>query len=144
MKVFASALSVFLLGCTSTTQGAFVTNPHKASLKSNTKLNVLKSGSKGTGEGWLDRPAAPVNSEESLKKTLEESLKGASFQKRISLLGSTGSIGTQTLDIVDACPENFVVDALSAGNNAELMCEQVLKYKPKVASLATEAALSVV
>ena len=98
------------------------------------------SGSKGTGQGWLSNPSAPVNSEASLKKTLAKSLEGASFQKRLSLLGSTGSIGTQTLDIVDACPENFVVDALSAGNNAELMAEQVLKYQPKIASLSTEAA----
>ena len=44
------------------------------------------------------------------------------------------------MDIVDACPENFVVDALSAGTNAELMTEQVLKYKPKIASLSTPEA----
>eukprot|EP00542_Grammatophora_oceanica_P017659 CAMPEP_0194033958 /NCGR_PEP_ID=MMETSP0009_2-20130614/6415_1 /TAXON_ID=210454 /ORGANISM="Grammatophora oceanica, Strain CCMP 410" /LENGTH=465 /DNA_ID=CAMNT_0038674691 /DNA_START=72 /DNA_END=1469 /DNA_ORIENTATION=- len=97
-------------------------------------------GSTGTGEGWLKNPAAPVNTEASLKKTLAKSLEGANFQKRLSLLGSTGSIGTQTLEIVDACPDNFVVDALSAGNNAELMAEQVLKYKPKVASLSTAEA----
>lgn len=98
------------------------------------------SGSTGTGEGWLPNPAAPVNSEASLKKSLDLALEGATFQKRLSLLGSTGSIGTQTLDIVDACPDNFVVDALSAGNNAELMAEQVLKYKPKIASMGTEEA----
>lgn len=105
-----------------------------------TSLNVFSvPGSSGTGEGWID-PSAPVNTAESLKKTLDESLKGSTFQKRISILGSTGSIGTQTLDIVDACPENFVVDALSAGNNAKLMAEQVMKYKPKVASLGTPEA----
>lgn len=97
------------------------------------------SGSKGTSEGWID-PSAPVNSEASLRKTLEKSLEGSQFQKRLSLLGSTGSIGTQTLEIVDACPENFVVDSLSAGTNAKLMAEQVLKYQPKVASLATPEA----
>ena len=106
------------------------------------ELNAEISGSKGTGEGWLINPAAPVNSEASLKLTLDESLKGSSFKKRLSLLGSTGSIGTQTLDIVDACPENFEVDALSAGNNAELMAEQVMKYSPKIASLATPEAAS--
>jgi len=97
------------------------------------------SGSKGTGEGWID-PSSPVNSEASLRKTLEKSLEGSQFQKRLSLLGSTGSIGTQTLEIVDACPDNFCVDALSAGTNAKLMAEQVLKYKPKIASLATPEA----
>lgn len=106
--------------------------------RATTSLNDVFSppGSAGTGEGWID-PCSPVNSAASLKKTLSESLKGSTFKKRISILGSTGSIGTQTLDIVDACPDNFSVDALSAGNNAELMADQVMKYKPKVASLAT-------
>jgi 1-deoxy-D-xylulose-5-phosphate reductoisomerase len=101
-------------------------------------LNAV-SGSKGTGEGWID-PSAPVNSESSLRLTLEKSLEGSKFQKRLSLLGSTGSIGTQTLEIVDACPDNFVIDALSAGTNAKLMAEQVLKYMPKIASMATPQA----
>lgn len=105
-----------------------------------TSLNQMVSGSKGTGEGWINDPAAPVNSEASAKKTLEESLKGSKFKKNISLLGSTGSIGTQTLDIVEHCPDNFVVDALSAGTNVRLMTEQVMKFKPKIVSMATEEA----
>jgi 1-deoxy-D-xylulose-5-phosphate reductoisomerase len=96
-------------------------------------------GSSGTGSGWID-PSAPVNTPSSLQKTLAESLKGSTFRKRISILGSTGSIGTQTLDIVDACPDNFVVDALSAGTNAQLMARQVLKYNPRVASMSTPEA----
>ena len=75
-----------------------------------------------------------------MNKTLTEALKGASFKKRLSLLGSTGSIGTQTLQIVDACPDNFEVDALSAGTNSALMAEQVMKYHPKVVSMATKEA----
>jgi len=113
---------------------------HKHSQKQALPLYALKSGSAGDGKGWID-PSAPVNSAASLQKTLEKSLEGSdSFQKRLSLLGSTGSIGTQTLEIVDACPENFIVDALSAGTNVKLMTEQVLKYSPKVASLATSEA----
>jgi len=112
--------------------------PNTAPTRVQTSIEAV-SGSKGTGEGWI-APSAPVNTAESLKLTLAKSLEGAQFKKRLSLLGSTGSIGTQTLDIVDACPENFVVDALSAGNNAELMAEQVLKYKPKIASLSTPQA----
>jgi len=108
------------------------------STASPTNLN-LHSGSAGTGDGWIE-PSAPVNSEASLKLTLQKSLEGTSFQKRLSLLGSTGSIGTQTLDIVDACPDNFVVDALSAGTNSKLMTDQVLKYKPKIVSMATAEA----
>ena len=45
--------------------------------------------------------------------------------KKISLLGSTGSIGTQTLDIVEEHPDKFEVVALSAGGNLELVAEQV-------------------
>lgn len=99
----------------------------------------LVSGSAGTGQGWID-PSAPVNSESALRKTVAKTLEGADFKKRLSLLGSTGSIGTQTLEIVDACPDNFVVDALSAGTNAALMTEQVLKYRPQIASMSTAAA----
>jgi len=129
------AVSCLLFGATS----AFV--PTQTARPDVSSLNAKKvySGSAGTGEGWID-PSAPVNSEAALKKTLAKSLEGAQFKKRLSLLGSTGSIGTQTLDIVDACPDNFVVDALSAGTNAKLMAEQVLKYRPKVASLATPEA----
>jgi 1-deoxy-D-xylulose 5-phosphate reductoisomerase len=94
------------------------------------------SGSEGTGIGWID-PSAPVNSKASLQKTIQKSLEGSNFQKRISLLGSTGSIGTQTLEIVDVCPNNFVIDALSAGTNVELMVQQVMKYTPKLVSMST-------
>jgi 1-deoxy-D-xylulose-5-phosphate reductoisomerase len=129
------ALIGLLLLCTGSSV-AFAPH-HGAYTKSS--LNAMASGSAGTGEGWI-APAAPVNTAASLKKTLEKSLEGATFQKRLSLLGSTGSIGTQTLEIVDACPDNFVVDALSAGGNAKLMAEQVMKYQPKVASMSTPEA----
>jgi len=136
MKLPSLALSVLLLAHEASSFAPAVGGPTRAA----TSLNVFSTpGSLGTGAGWID-PSAPVNSAASLEKTLAESLKGSTFQKRISILGSTGSIGTQTLDIVDACPENFVVDALSAGNNAQLMAEQVMKYSPKVASLATPEA----
>jgi len=142
---FSSVASVtsFLLYVTSSNlfASAYFASSYNSNKKIYTPTKIFNSfsGSNGTGQGWI-KPAAPVNSEASAKKTLEESLKGSNFQKRISLLGSTGSIGTQTLEIVDACPQNFVVDAISAGTNAKLMAEQVLKYKPKVASLSTAEA----
>ena len=55
--------------------------------------------------------------------------------KKISLLGSTGSIGVNTLDVVDRNPKSFQVLAMSAGSNVDLFAEQVRKFKPKVASL---------
>jgi 1-deoxy-D-xylulose-5-phosphate reductoisomerase len=51
--------------------------------------------------------------------------------KRIVILGSTGSIGRQTLDIVRAFPDEFEVIGLAAGNNIELLKEQVEEFSPK-------------
>ncbi|HVF96047.1 MAG TPA: hypothetical protein VM871_01925, partial [Flavisolibacter sp.] len=52
--------------------------------------------------------------------------------KRIALFGSTGSIGTQALEVIEANPDKFSVDVLTCSNNAELMIEQALKFKPNV------------
>ncbi len=60
--------------------------------------------------------------------------------KRVSICGSTGSIGVQALDVVSRFPEQFQVVGLAAGNNAALLAEQVLKFRPRVVSLATEQA----
>mmetsp|Transcript_12160 Transcript_12160/g.44385 ORF Transcript_12160/g.44385 Transcript_12160/m.44385 type:complete len:479 (-) Transcript_12160:651-2087(-) len=57
------------------------------------------------------------------------------YKKSFSLLGSTGSIGTQTLDIVEENPDKFEVVALSAGRNVELLAEQTLKFKPRMISV---------
>ena len=53
-------------------------------------------------------------------------------KKHIAVLGSTGSIGTQTLEVVDAHPERFVVEVLTANNNSDLLIAQAIKYKPNV------------
>ena len=58
--------------------------------------------------------------------------------KRISILGSTGSIGRSTLSIVSAYPERFSVVALAAGNDFEGLFRQALRYKPKLVSVAKE------
>ena len=54
---------------------------------------------------------------------------------RIALLGSTGSIGTQTLDVVRAHPDRFVVTAIAAGSNVDLFQQQVAEFSPQMASL---------
>ena len=51
--------------------------------------------------------------------------------RRIVVLGSTGSIGRQTLDIVRAFPDEFDVVGLAAGNNTELLLEQVAEFHPR-------------
>src|SRR5271156_5893023 len=60
--------------------------------------------------------------------------------KRISILGSTGSIGRQTLDVVAAHPGKFQVVALAAGSNVQLAAEQIAQCQPQVVSMGTEAA----
>ncbi len=49
--------------------------------------------------------------------------------KKLAILGSTGSIGTQALDVVSAHPEEFSVEVLTAHSNADLLISQALKYK---------------
>ena len=55
--------------------------------------------------------------------------------KKISILGSTGSIGVSTLDVVERNPEKFQIFAMSAGSNVELFAEQIRKFKPQIAAL---------
>lgn len=57
--------------------------------------------------------------------------------KRITVLGSTGSIGTQTLDVVSMHPDQFTVEALAGGSNIKLLAEQAHLYKPKKVSVGT-------
>ena len=51
--------------------------------------------------------------------------------KKLTILGSTGSIGTQTLEVVRHFPQDFEVVALTCGSNVELLAEQVAEFKPK-------------
>src|SRR5689334_575928 len=54
------------------------------------------------------------------------------FPKRIALLGSTGSIGQQTLDVVRRFPEQFQVVALAARSNVTLLAQQVEEFHPQL------------
>jgi len=56
--------------------------------------------------------------------------------KKIALLGSTGSIGRQVLQVVDRYPEEYSVVSLAANKNSKLLGEQINKYKPLVAGLS--------
>lgn len=55
-------------------------------------------------------------------------------KKRLAVLGSTGSIGRQTLDVVRALPGHFRVVGLAAGNNLDLLAEQVKEFRPEFVS----------
>jgi len=61
---------------------------------------------------------------------------------RLTLLGSTGSIGTSTLDVVRRWPERFGIFALVAGRNVDLLARQIAEFNPKVAVVADQRALS--
>lgn len=60
--------------------------------------------------------------------------------KKISVLGSTGSIGTQALDVIARWPEEFSVCALAAGRNIDLLEDQIRAFRPQLASIAEEQA----
>jgi 1-deoxy-D-xylulose-5-phosphate reductoisomerase len=60
--------------------------------------------------------------------------------KNISILGSTGSIGTSTLAVAEKFPDRFRVVALSGGNNSALLEAQIRQFRPRVAAIADEAA----
>jgi 1-deoxy-D-xylulose-5-phosphate reductoisomerase len=53
-----------------------------------------------------------------------------SKKKGVAILGSTGSIGTQALEVIEANPELFDLQVLTANKNADLLIEQAVKFKP--------------
>ena len=79
--------------------------------------------------------AAPVLTDPDLRDSLDRAL-DKSPKKYIALLGSTGSIGTQTLDICREYPEYFEVISIAAGANVDLLSKQIAEFKPKVVGLA--------
>jgi 1-deoxy-D-xylulose-5-phosphate reductoisomerase len=60
-------------------------------------------------------------------------------KKGIAILGSTGSIGTQALDVIEAYPDYFDLQVITAGKNADLLIEQALKYKPNTVVITEES-----
>ena len=61
--------------------------------------------------------------------------------KKISILGSTGSIGTQTLEIVSDHPDKFQVVGLATGNNIQLLSEQIRQFRPQIVAINNESQL---
>ena len=62
------------------------------------------------------------------------------MKQSVAVLGSTGSVGANTLDVIARHPERFEVFALSASTQVDLMLEQVAKFRPHYAVMADEAA----
>ncbi len=59
-------------------------------------------------------------------------------KKRIAILGSTGSIGVQALEVIESHTDSFSVEVLTAGNNVDLLIQQAIKYKPNVVVIENE------
>jgi 1-deoxy-D-xylulose-5-phosphate reductoisomerase len=63
----------------------------------------------------------------------------SSLRRRVTVLGSTGSIGVNTLDVIRAHPDRFQVVALTAGQQVERLAQQCLEFKPRIAVVADAA-----
>ena len=61
------------------------------------------------------------------------------MKRRIAILGSTGSIGTQTLDVIERNPDKFEAEILTAGSNWELLVQQAIKFQPNAVVIADES-----
>lgn len=59
-------------------------------------------------------------------------------KKNIAILGSTGSIGTQALDVIRANPDSFIVEVLTANGNADLLIKQAIEFNPNTVVIADE------
>jgi len=66
-----------------------------------------------------------------------------SGKKRIAVLGSTGSIGTQALEVINFHPEKFEVEVLTANNNVELLIKQAIQFVPKIVVIGNQDKYSV-
>ncbi|MEO0471033.1 MAG: 1-deoxy-D-xylulose-5-phosphate reductoisomerase [Bacteroidota bacterium] len=62
-----------------------------------------------------------------------------SLVRRIAILGSTGSIGTQALDVISCFPDQFEATVLTANNQADLLIEQARQFRPKAVVIVNEA-----
>lgn len=60
-------------------------------------------------------------------------------KKNVAILGSTGSIGTQTLDVIRKNPELFTAEVLTANNNSELLIKQAIEFQPNYVIIANDA-----
>src|ERR1017187_9401557 len=65
-------------------------------------------------------------------------------KRQIAILGSTGSIGVQALQVIDENPDFFEVSVLTANNNHELLIQQALKYKPNTVVICNKDKYGVV
>ena len=100
-----------------------------------TECNKAKAAIRAQLTLQLAPHACPTDTPESLQDMVNRSIDGLGKKKRLSLLGSTGSIGTQTLDICRERPAQFECVAMAAGGNLDLLAQQIAEFKPKLVSI---------
>lgn len=84
--------------------------------------------------------ASPVGTDAALSEMVARALSTQlPFTKRIAVLGSTGSIGTQTLDIVREASHIFSVSSLTAGSNIDLLVQQAVEFSPQMVCVLDES-----
>ena len=60
------------------------------------------------------------------------------MKRRIAILGSTGSIGTQAVEVIENHPDLFEIEVLTAHNNVELLVKQAIKHVPNIVIIGNE------
>ena len=124
-KIMAS-ITLTTTTTTSATRALRATKKNKSTSRGSiAEVRAAANNENRYGACWPGRAEVPAN----------VAPLGNGNVKKISLLGSTGSIGTQTLDICEEHPDKFEVVALSAGRNVGLVAEQCQKFKPKLVSV---------
>ncbi|HVB02673.1 MAG TPA: 1-deoxy-D-xylulose-5-phosphate reductoisomerase [Chitinophagaceae bacterium] len=66
-------------------------------------------------------------------------MSSSSHKKRIAILGSTGSIGTQALQVIDLHPDKFQIEVLTAAGKSDLLVKQAIQYQPKAVVISEES-----
>lgn len=94
-----------------------------------------RAGKDGKTAEQSDCGSGPGNKE---SKKGEHNETGEYSMKRITVLGSTGSIGTQTLDVIEKNPYHFAVAALACGHNMNLLRAQIDRFHPQAVAVADE------
>ena len=71
-----------------------------------------------------------------LEPGLSTSSAGDGSRRRVAVVGSTGSIGTQALDVLRSAPDRFTVSALGAARSVDLLAAQAEEFRPEVVAIA--------
>lgn len=122
---------------------AAVQTPSPSSSSSGFSTSKAQPKPKPVSPPQYSTGAAPALTNSDVLETARRAVSDpATFSRRIVVLGSTGSIGTQTLDLVRERPGSFSVSALAAGQNVDRLVEQAREFMPECVCISREELLS--